>query len=157
MSTVVEPTTEPIEVQEERAMTELERRHYEEIKRLEERCYVAQTEWESAAAESKSRKARLAELETELRSTIRRGPNPQNELPFDDWRNVPITEALSCTEKQFEKFAECGVTTVGQFEDLRAGKLSQLSKWPVEREGLWPGIRGRRRRRHHRMACGSAF
>jgi len=70
------------------------------------------------------------------RNLIARGPDPQRELPFaeeadddavdgsfevSDWDQEEIGAALGLTAKQLEKLHEADITTMGEFETLRAG------------------------------------
>lgn len=136
-NTEFEPTAESIEAQEERAIGDLEREHYEEIRDLERIAYAAQIDYEEAKAESDARKKTLNRHEAALRACIRRGPDTQGKLPFrEDWRDVPVEEALNVTEKQLEKLHECGVKTVGEFEELRAGQMSDYPRGLLSVKGF---------------------
>jgi hypothetical protein len=50
-------------------------------------------------------------------------PFPDDDVPAEEWKDVPISDAIKLTDKQFEKLEEVGVRTVGQFETLRSGQL----------------------------------
>lgn len=111
-------------------LTSLEHRHYEAIRAMNFKCLDASGNYEASKAETSSRKKIYESLQNQLNSLIAQGPNPQKELEFpedeppaDAWRDVPITDAIEMTDKQFEKLESAGVRTVGQFEDLRSGKL----------------------------------
>lgn len=83
-------------------------------------------EWEEAkahaAALKSERDATRAEAERHALED-----DSQLELPLGDdkpepWRDTPIGEAVKLTDKQIEKLAEADITTVGDLEDVRAGK-----------------------------------
>lgn len=62
-----------------------------------------------------------------LQSLIFGGPDAQLTLPGmdaedDSWRFFAIEDAIHLTDKQLEKFAEYGVGTMGELEDLRANE-----------------------------------
>ncbi len=111
-------------------LSKLERRFLEKVRDLERRCMEAESEYLFARSEAKRAKKDLDVCVQELRNVIKRGPSEQQELDFedseneedeDDWKTVPITDALKLTEKQIEKLFSVGVETVGDFEILRAG------------------------------------
>lgn len=115
------------------AISDLEREWIDKIKRLNEACTDAASAMAIAKDAAKAATEEYNGAVSLLRSTIRRGLNTQPELPgFDasadpaqeeqSWRDAPIREAIRATKKQAEKLVEAGVLSVGQFEDLRAGK-----------------------------------
>ena len=111
-------------------LSSLEHRHYEAIRAMNFKCLDASGNYEASKAETSSLKKIYESLQNQLNSLIAQGPNPQRELEFpgdespaDAWRDVPITDAIEMTDKQFEKLEAAGVRTVGQFEDLRSGQV----------------------------------
>lgn len=115
--------TETIEQVEENAIHEIEQQHYLEIQECEKRCYELETKYETDNAASKASKKLWEQAIQELRSCIRRGPDPQQQLDFpEQWREVEIHKALNLTDAQLEKLYEANITNVEEFEDLRAGK-----------------------------------
>lgn len=48
----------------------------------------------------------------------------------DSWKQEPVAEALGLTASQAEKFAQAGVETMGQFEQLRADIADSKAVWP---------------------------
>lgn len=115
--------TTTLEQIERNAMGDLERQHYDEIRRLETVCDRLETKYEVDKANAAASKKQWEKAVQKLRTCIRRGPNPQAELPFvEDWRTKPIGEAVELTDKQAELLDSAGVATVEDFENLRAGK-----------------------------------
>lgn len=115
--------SQTLEQIESNALSDLERKHYEEIKDLEDRCERLEDEYETDKAAAGSSKKKWEEAVANLRSLIRRGPNAQGELPFrEDWRDVPIRDAITLTAKQLNILEYAGVVNVEDFENLRAGK-----------------------------------
>lgn len=116
------PAVEEIETPE---MTERDRRFCQQVRDLERKCEVMEAEYEVAKAQASVLKKRLDEAVALLRATIRRGPDAQQELQFlqEEWWDTPIGQALTLTEKQLEILREAGVTTVEDFEAVRAGKV----------------------------------
>jgi hypothetical protein len=120
--------TKPAEA-EPVVMSEIERKHYQSIRDLESRCSVLEGDYETAKADAHARKSAWAAAVAELRSCIRGGPNAQLELPLkDNWLETPVGEAITLSEKQAEKLAEAGISTVGQLDHLRVdgGGLQSL-------------------------------
>lgn len=108
---------------EQNALTELEHKHYQQIRDAEATCDRLEDRYETDKAAAGASKKRWEEAVANLRSLIRRGPNPQQDLPFpNDWRTTPIGEAIELTEKQAELLESAGVQTIEDFENLRAGK-----------------------------------
>lgn len=121
--------------------TELEREWIDEIKRLNDACTAAASAMVASKECAKSATEEYNGAVSLLRSTIRRGANKQPELPgFDaageNWRAVPVGEALAASSRQFEKLDDCGVTTVGEFEDLRAGKNKDYPRGLLDVPGV---------------------
>lgn len=118
-----EETVEEVEAVEQSTLSDRERKHFEDIRELEAKCDKLEGEFETAKAEASVAKKRLEEAILTLRSTIRRGPDAQLQLPLgeDDWKATPIGEALQLNEKDAELLVEASVDTVGQFEEIRAG------------------------------------
>ncbi len=52
------------------------------------------------------------------------------------WRDVPITEVLTLTEKKRELLESCGVKSLGQFENLRAGQLQDYPRGLLSVKGV---------------------
>jgi DNA uptake protein ComE-like DNA-binding protein len=107
-------------------MPELEKQHYEDIKKLNVLVNDAAREHDIKKFEAKSAKEHLEGLQCRLSLLITEGPqkpDPQKELPFDEaWKQTPIEQAIEVTVKQLEKLHEAGITTVIQFETERAGE-----------------------------------
>lgn len=115
--------TETLEQIEEQAFTDLEREHYEDIQYQEQECAKLEDAFEVDKATASASKKRWEESVAKLRSLIRRGPDDQKKLDFpDDWRATAIGEAITLTDSQAEKLTEAGVSTVEEFENLRAGQ-----------------------------------
>lgn len=119
-----EEVVEEAEAVEQSTLSDRERKHFEEIRELEAKCDRLEGEFETAKAEASVAKKRLEEAILTLRSTIRRGPDAQLQLPLgeDDWKTTPIGEALQLTEKDAELLQGAGVDTVRDFEEIRAGE-----------------------------------
>lgn len=120
-------------------MTAIEWEHYDEICELNKQVRVAEGEYLVAKAQAKAAKEELESLQSQLSFVIARGPekpDPQQSLPFPEdaqenaWRDVPITDAIKISGKQFEKLEDAGARTMGQLEALRAGKF------PTHPDGL---------------------
>jgi hypothetical protein len=106
----------------EPTLAEREARHYQEIRALETTCDRLEGEYEAAKAAASGAKSLWSEAVARLRESIRRGPDPQLELPLQvDWLATPVGEAIELTEKQAEKLAELGIRTVGQLDEIRVG------------------------------------
>lgn len=104
-------------------------RHYDQIVELNRECCEAGFEYERQKAITAAAKKQHEGLQARLNRMIADGANPQRELPFssdedsaEDWKDVPISDVLELTDKQFEKLEDAGVRTVGQFEHLRSGQ-----------------------------------
>lgn len=120
-------------------MTSIEREHYDEIVELNKQVAIAERDYLYSKSQTKAAKEELESLQSRLTYVISRGPevpNPQQSLPFpedapaDAWRDEPITDAIKITPKQFERLEDAGARTMGQLEDLRAGKF------PTHPDGL---------------------
>lgn len=102
--------------------------HYDAICELNESVLIAGDDWEHKNNTAKVAKKNHELLQLQLSRLIARGPDPQQlEFPedaaADAWKDVPISDALQLTDKQFEKLEAAGVRTVGQFENLRSGQV----------------------------------
>lgn len=110
-------------------LSEIKARHYEQIVQLNIECCEAGFDYENKKAIAAAAKKQHELLQSRLNRLIADGANPQRELPFEseedsaeDWKDVPISDVLELTDKQFEKLEDAGVRTVGQFEHLRSGQ-----------------------------------
>ena len=112
-------------------LSELKRKHYDAIRGLNEKCVDAGIEYEDKKADAAAAKRRHEWLQAQLNQLIAQGANPQKELAFPEeqpvdaeaWKDVPISDVIELTDKQFEKLEAAGVRTVGQFEQLRSGQV----------------------------------
>ena len=131
---VIDPDLESVLESESDAdageLSEHRQRHYAEICDLNRKCLAAGHDYEDAKLEASNAKKYYEQLQSRLNSLIAQGPNPQKELQFpeeqssaDSWKDVPISDAIELTDKQFEKLEAAGVRTVGQFEHLRSGQM----------------------------------
>jgi hypothetical protein len=118
------------DAEESPVLSELQRKHYDAIHELNEEVMAAGYRYEDKKADASNAKRVYEKLQASLNHLIDEGPNPQKGLPFpeDDvpseaWKDIPISDALELTDKQFEKLEAAGVRTVGQFETLRSGQL----------------------------------
>lgn len=145
MSAVVENPVDELEKSENQEVKteqpeperETEQEHYEKILRKEKYCEELEQEFRQLQHDAKEAKEAWQASVGDLRRSIRRGPaikmpaqlplpmNDANEADseYDERLATPITEALKLTNKQIEKFDDIGVKTVGDFENLRAGKF----------------------------------
>lgn len=112
-------------------LSDIKARHYEQIVRLNVECCEAGFDYENKKAIAAAAKKNHELLQAKLNRLIADGANPQMELPFDededaaeDWKDVAISDVLELTDKQFEKLEDAGVRTVGQFEHLRSGQMT---------------------------------
>lgn len=138
----MEETTEEVVVVD--VMPELEKQHYEDIKALNVLVNDASYEHEQKKHAAKAAKEHLEGLQMRLSCLISEGPkkpDPQKELPFIEWQQVPIEQAITVTEKQLEKLHEGGIKTVIDFENERGGNRfsgikgigeKALEKWETE-------------------------
>lgn len=55
---------------------------------------------------------------------------PLEPEPDESWKLEPLASALHLTASQAEKFAQAGVETMGQFEQLRADIADRKASWP---------------------------
>jgi hypothetical protein len=139
----VEETTEEVVVD---PMPELEKEHYESIKKLSLLVGEAASEHDMKKIDAKAAKEHLEGLQMRLYCLINEGhrkPDPQKELPFIEWQQVPIEQAITITvtEKQLEKLHEGGIKTVIDFENERGGNRfsgikgigeKAVEKWETE-------------------------
>ena len=105
-------------------MPEAEKQFLEEIIKLNVLVGEAAYEHDLAKHHAKSAKEHLDSLQMRLHAFINDGPkkpDPQKELAFIEWQQVPIEQAITVTEKQLEKLHEGGIKTVIEFETERAG------------------------------------
>lgn len=105
-------------------MSLAEAEHYEQIKKLNVLVNDASYDHETKKHEAKAAKEHLETLQMRLSCLISEGPkkpDPQKELPFIEWQQVPIEQAITVTEKQLEKLHEAGIKTVIEFETERGG------------------------------------
>lgn len=108
-------------------MSGREAEHYREIRSLESTCDRLEGEYEAARSSASAAKSLWSEAVSRLRECIRRGPDPQLALPLaGDFMSTDIREVLKLTEKQAEALAECGIYTVQDFEDVRAGNVPDV-------------------------------
>ncbi len=138
----VEETTEKVVVVD--PMPELEKEHYESIKKLSLLVGEAASEHDMKKIDAKAAKEHLEGLQMRLYCLINDGPrkpDPQKELPFIEWQQVPIEQAITVTEKQLEKLHEGGIKTVIDFENERGGNRfasikgigeKAVEKWETE-------------------------
>lgn len=125
-------------------LPELMRAHYDEICRMNGERTRAEIEYGRLKKETHDAKKYLDEVSDELSDLIAAGPtkpSPQKTLPFDDaepadWKSTPIGKVISLTDKQAEKLDSIGIHTVGDFEDLRAGKLKEYSAGLTDVKGV---------------------
>lgn len=104
----------------EPTLAERERRHYLEIQQLEKECERLESDYRDKKATAAASKSAWEASVLLLREAIRRGPDPQMQLPLnDDWLSTPVDEALELTPRQAEILAEAGIATVRQLDDLR--------------------------------------
>ena len=107
--------TAALEDIEDKALSEIQEAHYQRIMQLERKCDELETEYESDKHRAAASKKKWEKAISDLRTCIRKGPDSQRELPFQ--------EAIDLTDKQAEKMEEIGVSTVEDFENLRAGNV----------------------------------
>jgi hypothetical protein len=114
--------TKPEAVVEEPTLADRERKHYQEIQQLGKECELLESDFKDKKATASAAKSAWESAVSVLQATIRRGPDPQLELPLRvDWLATPVGEAIELTEKQAEKLAELGIRTVGQLDEIRVG------------------------------------
>lgn len=113
-----------VDEQDTAELSAIERKHLRRIQELEAECELLEGAYEVAKASASVAKKRWEEAVASLRATIRSGPDAQQELAFGaDWKETPIEQAITVSEKQLETLREAGVATVEDFEALRAGRL----------------------------------
>lgn len=107
--------------------TKRELDHYHQIQTANQDVAAANKEYLVSKEETAAlKKAYEGKAET-LQWLISAGPNAQLTLPgmnedTEAWRSVPLEDAIRLTAKQIEKFADSGVGTMGELEDLRANE-----------------------------------
>ena len=126
------------------AMPEAEKQFLAEIIELNVLVGEAAYEHDLKKLQAKAAKEHLDGLQMRLHAFIKDGPkkpDPQKELPFIEWQQVPIEQAIIVTEKQLEKLHEGGIKTVIEFETERAGNRfasikgigeKAIEKWETE-------------------------
>lgn len=137
----MEETSEEVVVD---AMPEAEKQFLAEIIELNVLVGEAAYEHDLKKLQAKAAKEHLDGLQMRLHAFIKDGPkkpDPQKELPFIEWQQVPIEQAITVTEKQLEKLHEGGIKTVIEFETERAGNRfasikcigeKAVEKWETE-------------------------
>ncbi|MEY3205050.1 MAG: hypothetical protein RLZZ21_1381 [Planctomycetota bacterium] len=128
------PANDPADTDAEGAaaeptLAERERRHYLEIQQLEKECERLESDYRDKKHTASASKAAWEASVLLLREAIRRGPDPQLQLPLnDDWLGTPVDEALELSPRQAEILAEAGIATVRELDDLRidGGGLQSL-------------------------------
>jgi DNA uptake protein ComE-like DNA-binding protein len=155
---VVEETVEVEVVEVPEAsdpMPDPERKHYDDILKLNVLVEDAATEHDIKKSQAKAAKEHLEGLQCRLSRLISEGPqkpDPQKELPFEEaWKQTPIEQAIEVTEKQLEKLHEAGIKTVIEFETERGGNRfasvkgigeKALEKWE-DQILAWMGVNAR--------------
>jgi DNA uptake protein ComE-like DNA-binding protein len=123
----VEQPESETEVDAVAVIAEAEKKHYDDILKMNVLVREAQDSHDVAKSRAKAAKEVLDEYSMRLSVLISEGPqvpDPQKELPFSDvppWQEVPIEQAITVTAKQLEKLHEAGITNVIQFEQERGG------------------------------------
>lgn len=114
-----------VEEQETAGLSAIERKHLRRIQELEAECELLEGAYEVAKASASVAKKKWEEAVASLRTTIRSGPDAQQELEFasEGCGETPIEHALTLSGKQLETLRDAGVSTVEDFEALRAGKI----------------------------------
>lgn len=116
---------------DQQVQSQLRDKHLSKIKKAEDECDMLESVYRDAQTAAKEAKQAYEAAVLGLRSIIRKGPNPQLDLPLtaesedtdESWKDIPITTAMRLTKSQAEKLADAGVRTVYEFEQLRAGSL----------------------------------
>lgn len=110
------------------SLSDRERMHYQTIRELEEECEKLEDEFKDHKATASAAKAAWEAAVSQLRATIRSGPDAQLDLKFapvvtsDDFLGMDLEDALpKLTSNQIDKLNEAGVFNVGQLDQLRAG------------------------------------
>lgn len=126
------------------AMPEAEKQFLAEIIELNVLVGEAAYEHDLKKLQAKAAKEHLDGLQMRLHAFIKDGPkkpDPQKKLPFIEWQQVPIEQAITVTEKQLEKLHEGGIKTVIDFENERGGNRfsgikgigeKAVEKWETE-------------------------
>jgi hypothetical protein len=114
--------TKPDAAAAEPTLAERERKHYQEIQQLGKECEQLESDYKDKKATASAAKSAWESAVSVLQATIRRGPDPQLQLPLQgDWLSTPVSEAIELTEKKAEKLAELGIRTVGELDEIRVG------------------------------------
>jgi hypothetical protein len=126
MSTATEEKTD----EEDSQKSILDQKWMEAVKFKESCCQAAEREYVDLKDRTQRAKKMLDLCVADLRKTVVDGSSGQMELDFgsdelddESWKAFPIEQAISLTEKQKEKLDAIGVSTVGEFEKLRAGTV----------------------------------
>lgn len=107
------------------------------LNELEDACKAAEDEWNAAKKHASELKKVFEAAVLRLRGAVRQSkadeplfaqPTEADSAikdsdpppPSNEWRNAGI-DVLGLTVKQIEKFAERGISTIGELEDLRGG------------------------------------
>lgn len=154
MSAVAEKPVEEVEqtqaapVEQSEPERETEQEHYEKILRKEKYCEELEQEFRQLQHDAKEAKEAWQASVGDLRRSIRRGPAikmpaqlplPMDSESLDDHEKKlaePITKVLKLTNKQTEKLEDLGVKTVGDFENLRAGKFKDYPGGLIDVNGI---------------------
>jgi hypothetical protein len=118
----------------ETTLAERERKHYQEIQELGAECEKLEADFKDKKATASAAKSAWESAVSVLQATIRRGPDPQLQLPLGDVTGqlpktkpasdimaTPIGKALTLTKKLAELLEEAGIRTVDDFIKLQAG------------------------------------
>ena len=145
--------------------SQLEREHQEKIARMEFECSRLEAEYTDLKAECVICKKELEGTVVALRRCIRRGPSAQPQLNFDEpntdapkevapstaasesavteetsvdesWREIKLEDAIEIKASVLQKLHDVDVYTVGQFEDLRAGKKKDHYRGLIDVKGI---------------------
>lgn len=111
-------------------LSEREERHYREIQELEAECDRLEGEYEERKATASAAKSAWQAAVELLRSTIRRGPDAQMQLPLagagdaEDFAAAMAADIIDAfphlTGNQVDLLDDAGVRTVSELEQLRA-------------------------------------
>ena len=145
----------------EKMPTSQQLEHYHQIMEQNEHVIKLRAEYDRKKDASLGAKKAYDEANRDLNDLIMSGPDKQGKLPFQeestngnapatpaaaaeekqevvDCEAHPIAEVIGANPKQLEKLAECGIETVGQFEQKRAAglreslpglRVSTIEKW----------------------------
>lgn len=125
-------TTATKEKSEAPAASDRDAKFRKTMKSLAATCKVREADWKAAKAEAAEAKASfdaaLAALQRAADDDDSQLELPLGEPEAEAWRDTPIGDAIKLTDKQIENLAEAGIATVGDFEDVRAGKNSDYQR-----------------------------